>query len=159
MLAFVIVLQILVALFLIGVVLLQPGNRGGASAALGGAGSDTVFGARGANTFLSKLTFGAAVCFMVTNFAISYMFSSGRGEKSVLDNLEKSMPIKKEAAPDAAGAAPLQDEGAREGEATEAPVGEASQVPNGGAAPVGEEAAPKTDGGAPSPAGEEAPPK
>ena len=36
MLAFVIVLQVLVALFLIMVVLLQPGNRGGASAALGG---------------------------------------------------------------------------------------------------------------------------
>jgi protein translocase SecG subunit len=89
MLAFVIVLQVLVALFLIMVVLLQPGNRGGASAALGGAGSDTVFGGRGANTFLSKITFGAAVCFMVTNFALSYM-SSTDGEKSVLDMLEKT---------------------------------------------------------------------
>jgi preprotein translocase subunit SecG len=91
MLAFVIVLQVLVALFLIMVVLLQPGNRGGASAALGGAGSDTVFGGRGANTFLSKITFGAAVCFMVTNFALSYM-SSTDGDKSVLDVLEKSQP-------------------------------------------------------------------
>lgn len=89
MLAFVIVLQVLVALFLIMVVLLQPGNRGGASAALGGAGSDTVFGGRGANTFLSKITFGAAVCFMVTNFALSFM-SSSQGNKSVLDALEKT---------------------------------------------------------------------
>ncbi|HXW53330.1 MAG TPA: preprotein translocase subunit SecG [Myxococcota bacterium] len=88
MLAFVIVLQVLVALFLIMVVLLQPGNRGGASAALGGAGSDTVFGARGANTFLSKITFGAAVAFMVTNFALSYM-SSDR-DRSVLDALKSS---------------------------------------------------------------------
>ncbi len=114
MLAFVIVLQVLVALFLIGVVLLQPGNRGGASAALGGAGSDTVFGGRGANTFLSKLTFGAAVCFMLTNIAISYMFSSDRGEKSVLDQLEKTMPAKNEAAPDAGGnaAAPAAGGGA-----------------------------------------------
>lgn len=87
MLAFVIVLQVLVALFLIGVVLLQPGNRGGAGAALGGAGSDTVFGGRGANTFLSKITFGAAVCFMVTNFALSYMSSTG-GNRSVLDEYE-----------------------------------------------------------------------
>lgn len=83
-----IVLQVIVALFLIMVVLLQPGNRGGASAALGGAGSDTVFGGRGANTFLSKITFGAAVCFMVTNFALSYM-SSSLSQKSVLDALEK----------------------------------------------------------------------
>ncbi len=89
MLAFVIVLQVLVALFLIMVVLLQPGNRGGASAALGGAGSDTVFGGRGANTFLSKITFGAAVCFMVTNFALSYM-SSTSGSSKVLDALESS---------------------------------------------------------------------
>jgi preprotein translocase subunit SecG len=89
MLAFVIVLQVVVALFLIMVVLLQPGNRGGASAALGGAGSDTVFGGRGANTFLSKITFGAAVCFMVTNFALSYM-SSSISQRSVLDALENT---------------------------------------------------------------------
>jgi preprotein translocase subunit SecG len=89
MLAFVIVLQILVALFLIGVVLLQPGNRGGASAALGGAGSDTVFGARGANTFLSKITFGAAVCFMVTNFALSYMSSTTSDQSHIADVLEQ----------------------------------------------------------------------
>ncbi len=96
MLAFVIVLQVLVALFLIGVVLLQPGNRGGASAALGGAGSDTVFGGRGANTFLSKLTFGAAVCFMLTNIALSSL-SRSTSEKSVLDALEHTTP--KKAAP------------------------------------------------------------
>jgi preprotein translocase subunit SecG len=90
MLAFVIVLQVLVALFLILVVLLQPGNRGGSAAALGGDGSDTVFGARGANTFLSKMTFGAAICFMVTNLALSYMSSSDKGDKSVLDALEHS---------------------------------------------------------------------
>ena len=105
MLAFVIVLQVLVALFLIGVVLLQPGNRGGASAALGGAGSDTVFGGRGANTFLSKITFGAAVCFMVTNFALSYM-SSVDADKSVLDLLEET-----EQAP-AKGAQGVGDKGA-----------------------------------------------
>jgi len=98
MLAFVIVLQVLVALFLIMVVLLQPGNRGGASAALGGAGSDTVFGGRGANTFLSKITFGAAVCFMVTNFALSFMTSS-HGQKSVLDALEESALVPDNKAP------------------------------------------------------------
>lgn len=91
MLAFVIVLQVLVALFLIMVVLLQPGNRGGSAAALGGAGSDTVFGARGANTFLSKLTFGAAACFMITSMALSFL-STPHADKSVLDALEKTPP-------------------------------------------------------------------
>lgn len=88
MLAFIVTLQVLVALFLIGVVLLQPGNRGGSAAALGGAGSDSVFGARGANTFLSKLTFGAALCFMITNLALSFM-SSSDGNKTVLKLLEE----------------------------------------------------------------------
>lgn len=95
MLAFVIILQMVVALFLILVVLLQPGNRGGASAAMGGAGSDTVFGGRGANTFLSKITFGAAVCFMVTNFLLAYM-SSSSNESSALKELQKTQPVKTE---------------------------------------------------------------
>lgn len=102
MLAFVIVLQVLVALFLIGVVLLQPGNRGGASAALGGASGDTVFGARGANTFLSKLTFGAAVCFMVTNFALSYM-STASSDSAVIKALESGAKSKSVAPSEAAG--------------------------------------------------------
>lgn len=108
MLTFVIILQVIVALFLIMVVLLQPGNRGGASAALGGAGSDTVFGGRGANTFLSKITFGAAVCFMVTNFALSYM-SSSMSQRSVLDALEKTNknPKAPASAPANPGVAPV----------------------------------------------------
>lgn len=125
MLAFVIVLQVLVALFLILVVLLQPGNRGGASAALGGAGSDTVFGARGANTFLSKITFGAAVCFMATNMALSFM-SSSRPDRSVLDQLdEKSMPIK---ANDQAGGGAANGTDEKPAEKAEAPVEQAEPV-------------------------------
>lgn len=89
MMIFVVVVHVIVALFMILVVLLQPGNRGGAAAALGGAGSDTVFGARGANTFLSKLTFGAAVCFMLTNFSLSYMTSS-RESSAVMKALEET---------------------------------------------------------------------
>lgn len=138
MLAFVIVLQVLVALFLIGVVLLQPGNRGGASAALGGAGSDTVFGGRGANTFLSKLTFGAAVCFMITNFAISFMFSSDGGEKSVLDKLPQTSSSKAPVAPDAVPAG--SEEAPVEGEVAK-PASEAAPA-NDADKPAAEEAAP-----------------
>jgi len=96
MMAFVIVVHVIVALFMILVVLLQPGNRGGAAAALGGAGSDTVFGARGANTFLSKLTFGAAVCFMLTNFALSYMTSS-KENPALMKALEETKAKEEEA--------------------------------------------------------------
>jgi preprotein translocase subunit SecG len=78
MLTFVVIIHIFVSLMLIAVVLLQPGNKGGVSAALGGAGGSTVFGGQGANTFLAKLTAGCAIAFMVTNFALVY-FSSRDG--------------------------------------------------------------------------------
>lgn len=137
MLAFVIVLQVLVALFLIGVVLLQPGNRGGASAALGGAGADTVFGGRGANTFLAKLTFGAAVCFMVTNILLSMLSSSTMGNKSVLDALEKTAPTKTEA--------PAAKENAPAAGAGNAPAGEAPKEGTDTVAPPEQNAAPNEE--------------
>ena len=84
MLTFIVVLHVLVALFMILVVLLQPGNRGGVSAALGGAGGETVFGGRGANTFLSKLTFAVAIMFMLTNYTLSHLSSP---DTSTMDKL------------------------------------------------------------------------
>lgn len=77
MTTFVIVVHVLVSLMLMLVVLLQPGNKGGMGAAFGGAGGSTVFGGRGANTFLAKLTAGAATVFMITSFALVYLSSRG----------------------------------------------------------------------------------
>ncbi len=77
MTTFVIVVHVLVSLMLMLVVLLQPGNKGGMGAAFGGAGGSTVFGGRGANTFLAKLTAGAAAVFMVTSFSLVYLSSRG----------------------------------------------------------------------------------
>jgi preprotein translocase subunit SecG len=76
MTAFLVVLHVLVSLFLILFVLLQPGSRGGVGAAFGGAGGQTVFGGRGANTFLAKLTAAAAVIFMITSITLSFFGSS-----------------------------------------------------------------------------------
>jgi preprotein translocase subunit SecG len=76
MTAFLVVLHVLVSLFLVLFVLLQPGTRGGVGAAFGGGGGQTVFGGRGANTFLAKLTGGAAVIFMLTSISLSFFGSS-----------------------------------------------------------------------------------
>ncbi len=43
-------------------------------AAFGGS-TQTIFGARGAATFLSKLTTGAAIVFMITSFSLALMAS------------------------------------------------------------------------------------
>ena len=70
MLTFVTAIHILVALFMILVVLVQGGNKGGIGAAFGGGNTQGVFGATGATSFLGKLTYGAAIVFMLTSIVL-----------------------------------------------------------------------------------------
>jgi preprotein translocase subunit SecG len=63
-------LHVIVSAILIGMVLLQKGKGADIGAAFGGA-SQTVFGPRGAASFLSKLTTGAAVLFMITSLGLA----------------------------------------------------------------------------------------
>jgi preprotein translocase subunit SecG len=71
--AFLLVLHILVCVILILVVLLQRGKGSDMGAALGGGGSNTVFGSRGAGNFLTRLTTAAAIGFMLTSLSLSYL--------------------------------------------------------------------------------------
>ncbi|MBZ5639565.1 MAG: preprotein translocase subunit SecG [Acidobacteriia bacterium] len=82
-------IHIIVAVFLILVVLLQTGKRADLAGAFGGGGSQTVFGARGAATFLSKATTISAIIFMLTSLALSVMSSPSEGRgKSVLSDVK-----------------------------------------------------------------------
>jgi len=67
-----IVLHIIVAFIMVGVILLQSGKGAEIGAAFGGS-SQTVFGARGASTLLSKLTAISATIFMVTSLSLAIM--------------------------------------------------------------------------------------
>ena len=67
------VLHVIVCLFLIAVVLLQRGKGAQVGAVFGGGGGATMFGGRGAGNFLTKLTTGAAVVFMLTSLSLAYM--------------------------------------------------------------------------------------
>jgi preprotein translocase subunit SecG len=80
-------LHVIVCLALILVVLLQTGKRADLAGAFGGGGSQTAFGARGAATFLSRATTGAAVVFMVTSLLLAVLSSKVRGGGSVLDQV------------------------------------------------------------------------
>jgi preprotein translocase subunit SecG len=80
------VLHIFVCVFLILVVLLQPGKAGGMGAAFGGA-SAAVFGARGATSFLGKLTALCAMVFMLTSIGLSYLATSK--EKSLRQEADR----------------------------------------------------------------------
>jgi preprotein translocase subunit SecG len=73
---FLMIVHIFVCLFLIAVVLLQSGKGAEIGAAFGGS-SQTLFGSRGAATFLGKMTTVVAVVFMVTSFLLAIIASKG----------------------------------------------------------------------------------
>ncbi len=68
--ALLITIHVIVSGILIFMVLLQKGKGADIGAAFGGA-SQTVFGPRGAQSFLGKLTAGAAIIFMLTSLALA----------------------------------------------------------------------------------------
>lgn len=84
MIQFVTVIHVVVCVLLVLVVLLQQGKKDGMGAAFGG-GSSSVFGARGAETFLEKITKVLAVVFMSTSLAMVYL-SSRESIDSLLSN-------------------------------------------------------------------------
>lgn len=64
-------LHIIVSLFLIFIVLIQGGKGAELGAAFGGGASQTIFGGRGAATFLNKLTTVIAIVFMFTSLLLA----------------------------------------------------------------------------------------
>lgn len=82
-------LHVLVALFMILVVLLQGGSSGGVSATFGGGNSSGVFGATGATSILTKLTYVAAIIFMFTSLSLS-MIQSNSGSTGIFDKVKNS---------------------------------------------------------------------
>jgi len=83
-------IHVVVCLILIFVVLLQAGKGADIGASFGGS-SQTLFGARGATSFLSKMTAAAAVVYMLTSLGLSMVGTTG-GASSVI----KDEPAKKE---------------------------------------------------------------
>lgn len=78
---FLIALHVIVSIFLIAVVLLQRGKGAEMGAVFGGGGSSTVFGSRGAGNFLTRLTTGAAVVFMLTSLGLSYNYTTASSDR------------------------------------------------------------------------------
>ncbi|AFM22804.1 preprotein translocase subunit SecG [Desulfomonile tiedjei] len=69
---FILIVHVVVCIALIMIILLQSGKGADIGATFGGGSSQTVFGSSGAGTFLSKITIGAAVVFMVTSIFLTY---------------------------------------------------------------------------------------
>ncbi len=101
------IFHLLVTLGLILIVLLQSGKGADIGAAFGGGSSQTVFGGRGAATFLSKLTSALAILFMLTSLTLTIL-ASQRGASTVVgeDRPKPASSAPAAPAPPAAPASP-----------------------------------------------------
>jgi preprotein translocase subunit SecG len=73
MLTFVSIVHVLLCVFMIFVILLQPGKDAGMGSALGGGAATSAFGGRGAVTFLTKVTAVCAIGFFITSLGLSFV--------------------------------------------------------------------------------------
>src|SRR5438876_12141282 len=71
MMILVTVVHVLACFILVVTVLLQAGKGADMGAVFGGA-SSTIFGSSGAGNFLTRLTTGAAIVFMITSLTLTY---------------------------------------------------------------------------------------
>jgi preprotein translocase subunit SecG len=95
-------IHVIVSAILIGMVLLQKGKGADIGAAFGGA-SQTVFGPRGAQSFLAKLTTTAAIIFMITSFGLAVTSAK---KSSIMENVTPAPTQQLPAAPAAPPLAP-----------------------------------------------------
>lgn len=79
------VVQVVLALGLVGLVLIQHGKGADAGAAFGSGASSTVFGARGSANFLSRVTAVLATLFFINSLGLAYLVSNQPAPTSVID--------------------------------------------------------------------------
>ena len=139
---FLTVVHVLVCVFLIVVVLLQRGKGADIGAVFGSGSGSTLFGSRGAGNFLTRLTTGAAVVFMLTSLSLAYFAQEGARSTLLEDDAAPAEAPSPFAEPKAE--APAQPEGGAPGGFQEVPAGQAPAP----AAPSAPEP-PAAPGGAP----------
>ncbi|WP_454064577.1 preprotein translocase subunit SecG [Candidatus Nitrospira salsa] len=87
-----VVIHLIVCFLMIAAILLQAGKGAEIGASFGGS-SQTVFGSRGPGTFLSKVTVGAAIIFMMSSLSLALLSKQENTASSVID---LSTPAKNE---------------------------------------------------------------
>lgn len=79
-----VIIHIFVCFLMIASILLQAGKGAEIGASFGGS-SQTVFGSRGPGTFLSKITVGAAIVFMLTSLSLAILSKDSNTSSTVID--------------------------------------------------------------------------
>ena len=93
MYTFLVVVQVVAAVALIGLVLIQHGKGADAGAAFGSGASGTVFGARGSANFLTRGTAALATIFFVVSLSLAYLVQARRAPESVVDTLAPAVTV------------------------------------------------------------------
>jgi len=124
----IVVIQVIAALVIIGLVLLQHGKGADMGAAFGSGASGSLFGASGSSNFLSKFTAIAAVIFFAATLALAF-FGGQRTQAGggVMENLPAAAAP---AAPAPATAEPVPGAPVpAEAPKADAPADQSSQIP------------------------------
>lgn len=87
--------HIIVCFVLILLVLLQQGKGASAGVLSGGAGSQTVFGSKGAGGFLFKLTAAFAALFIISCLLLSYIANKASKPAHAVEQIVKHTPVTK----------------------------------------------------------------
>ena len=105
----VLVIHLIVCFFLIFIILVQSSKGAEMGAAFGGS-SQTLFGSRGAATFLNKLTTSVAITFMITSLVLAIL-SVRRGSVMSSVIVDQTAPVAEqvEELPAAPGQGEVQD--------------------------------------------------
>lgn len=82
---FLTILHVFVCFVLVLIVLLQTGKGASIGAAFGGGSSQTLFGSRGAASFLGKVTTIAAIIYMLTSLTLA-MISANKKDSIILED-------------------------------------------------------------------------
>jgi preprotein translocase subunit SecG len=98
----VVVVQVVSALAIIGLVLVQHGKGADMGAAFGSGASGSLFGASGSSNFLSKSTAVAAAIFFASTLTLAY-FGSNRPHASVGGGVMEHVTVPVQKAPAGAG--------------------------------------------------------
>lgn len=85
MITVLVIIHVIVCIALILIVLLQSGKGADMGAAFGGGSGQTLFGASGGATFLTKVTTVAAIIFILTSLFLAY-FSTNKSSSVIRMN-------------------------------------------------------------------------
>jgi len=102
MIIFLTITSVLLAIFIIGIVLLQQGKGSDLGSAFGGGSSNSMFGALGPSNFLGRLTYIIVAVWLILSFLLAYLlknenteviFETPLIEEAIEEGLSDEIPI------------------------------------------------------------------